>query len=103
MIDFESALYEENEKLRQEAIEKRDKEIQERVDEIWPIIDDKESFAKYDVANEDPFVQIALNRRVNESMMRDQTAEIFKLNHFLKSGKTIFWADNKIVDFIEAF
>jgi hypothetical protein len=89
VIDFDSEPFEENEMLRAEAQDRKDKEVKERVDELIFLMDDPEFLAKFDGLNEDPFVLIALNRRVNEEMGRDQASNLFNLTNFLKNNNSL--------------
>lgn len=89
VIDFDSELFEENESLRAEAQDRKDREVKERVDELIYLMDDSEFLAKFDGLNEDPFVLIGLNRRVNEEMARDQASNLFNVTNFLKNNNSL--------------
>jgi hypothetical protein len=90
VIDFDSEPFEENEMLRAEAQDRKDKEVKERVDKLIFLMDDPEFLAKFDGLNEDPFVLIALNRRVNEEMARDQASNLFNVTNFLKNNNSLY-------------
>lgn len=88
-IDFDQAMMDDDEILREESKKQKEHEMTVKVNKILAQMDDKEFFEKYDPEDEDPLTLLTLNERIHDDMATELRTNINSMNKYLMNSNSL--------------